>query len=52
MDVGGPHESSEGSAETISERDIGAMVAVCCGVDGNFEGIMNFAIVDESFGGA
>ena len=52
MDVGGPQESSEGSAETISERDIGAMLAVCFGVDGNFEGIVNFAIVDESFGGA
>ena len=28
--VGGPQESSEGRADTISERDIGAMIAMYC----------------------
>jgi hypothetical protein len=33
VDVGGPHESSEGSDEMMSERDIGAMIATCSGVE-------------------
>jgi len=28
VEVAGPHESSEGSDEIMSERDIGAMIAV------------------------
>ena len=38
MDVGGPQESSEGSAEMISESDIGAMVAMRFGADVDFRG--------------
>ena len=33
VDVDGPHESSEGSDEMMSERDIGAMIATCSGVE-------------------
>jgi hypothetical protein len=50
--VGGPQESSEGSAETISDSDIGAMVAMFCGVDGNFEGDREFRDCGRTFGGA
>jgi hypothetical protein len=33
VDVDGPHESSEGSDEMMSESDIGAMIATCSGVE-------------------
>ena len=33
VDVGGPHESSDGSDEMISESDMGAMIATCSGVE-------------------
>ena len=33
VDVDGPHESSEGSDEMMSERDIGAIIATCTGVE-------------------
>lgn len=33
VDVDGPHESSEGSDEMMSERDIGAMIVTCSGVE-------------------
>jgi hypothetical protein len=29
VEVGGPHESSDGSAEMMSVREIGAMIATC-----------------------
>lgn len=32
VEVGGPHESSDGREEMISERDIGAMIATAMGV--------------------
>jgi hypothetical protein len=55
VDVGGPHESSDGSAEMISESDIGAMIALGCGlaiwgfeIRGGFE----FRDCGRTFGGA
>lgn len=33
VDVGGPHESSDGREDIISESDMGAMIAVGSGAD-------------------
>ncbi len=44
MEVGGPHESSEGREEMMSESDIGAMIATCW-----WSKMLGFAIVVGAF---
>lgn len=56
MDVGGPQESSDGSAAIMSESDIGAMVALC-GVVGLRRAVLygfeiEFRDCGRTFGGA
>lgn len=44
VEVGGPHESSEGREEMMSESDIGAMIATCW-----WSKMLGFAIVVGAF---